>query len=81
MSSATQAKRTYKYVKLGAKDLNTWISQKGSGVHKRQFSLQVMLHPEGMSNHFYERANHFLIQNENMSQQNDQGFLSSSTFT
>ena len=67
MSSATQAKRTYRYVELGAKDLNTWISQQGGGVHNRQFSLQIMLRPEGMSNHFYETANHFLIENEKMS--------------
>ena len=31
LSSVTDPKRTYKYNELGAKDLNTWISQPGSG--------------------------------------------------
>ena len=42
-----EAKRTYEYVEPGAKDHNTWISQPGSGLDKRQCSLQVMFRPEG----------------------------------
>ena len=41
------AKRTYEHVEPGAKDHNTWISQPGSGLDKRQCSLQVMFRPEG----------------------------------
>ena len=43
----TDAKRIYEYIKPGAKDHNTWISLPGSGLDKRQCSLQVMLCSEG----------------------------------
>ena len=37
-------KKTYEYVEPGkSKEHNTWISQPGSGLDKRQFSLQVMV--------------------------------------
>ena len=40
-------KKTYEYVEPGNKHHNTWISQPGSGLDKRQCSLQVMFRPEG----------------------------------
>ena len=40
-------KKTYEYVEPGSKHHNTWISQPGSGLDKRQCSLQVMFRPEG----------------------------------
>ena len=40
-------KKTYEYIEPGDKYHNTWISQPGSGLDKRQCSLQVMFRPEG----------------------------------
>lgn len=40
-------KRTYEYVEPKNKHHNTWISQPGSGLDKRQCSLQVMFRSEG----------------------------------
>ena len=40
-------KKTYEYIEPGAKDHNTCISQTGSGLDKKQYSLQVMFRPEG----------------------------------
>ena len=41
-------KKTYEYVEPGkSKEHNTWISQPGSGLEKRQCSLQVMVRGEG----------------------------------
>ena len=40
--------KIYEYVLLGQGSThNTWISQPGTGLEKRQFSLQVMFPPEG----------------------------------
>lgn len=41
-------KKTYDYVEPGkSKEHNTWISQPGSGLEKRQCSLQVMIRGDG----------------------------------
>ena len=40
-------KRTYEFVEPGSKNHNTWISQPGSGLDKRQCTLQVAFRPEG----------------------------------
>ncbi|XP_065658758.1 jerky protein homolog-like [Hydra vulgaris] len=41
-------KKTYEYVPKGqGATYNTWISQPGSGLEKRQCSLQIMFRPEG----------------------------------
>ena len=45
LSSVTDPEITYEYDELGAKDLNIWISQPGSGQDKG--TLQVMFHPDG----------------------------------
>ena len=39
--------RTYEYVEKKDKNHNTWISQPGSGLDKRQCSLQILFRPEG----------------------------------
>ena len=40
--------KTYEYIPKGEGSMhNTWISQPGSGLEKRQCSLQVMFRPEG----------------------------------
>ena len=41
------SKKTYEFVEKGEKYHNTWISQPGSGLDKRQCTLQVMFRPEG----------------------------------
>lgn len=40
-------KKTYEYVEAKDKHHNTWISQPGSGLDKRQCSLQIMFRSEG----------------------------------
>ena len=41
-------KKTYEYIPKGEGSMhNTWISQPGSGLEKRQCSLQIMFRPEG----------------------------------
>ena len=40
-------KRTYEYVESGSKNHDTWIAQPGSGLDKRQCTLQVAFRPEG----------------------------------
>ena len=42
-------KKTYEYIPAGeGSSHNTWISQPGSGLDKRQCSLQIMFRPEGV---------------------------------
>ena len=41
------SKKTYEFVEKGDKYHNTWISQPGSGLDKRQCTMQVMFRPEG----------------------------------
>ena len=48
MPFVVNVKKTYEYVAPGkSKEHNTWISQPGSGLDKRQCSLQVMVRGEG----------------------------------
>ena len=42
-----RTRRTYEYVEPGSNDYNTQTSHPGSGLDKRQCSLQVMFHLEG----------------------------------
>ena len=41
------SKKTYEFVEKGDKYHNTWISQPGSGLDKRQCTMQLMFRPEG----------------------------------
>ena len=42
-------KKAYEYIPAGEESShNTWISQPGSGLDKRQCSLQIMFRPEGV---------------------------------
>ena len=40
------SQRRCEYVKKGEKNHNTWISQPGSGMDKRQCFIQILYHPE-----------------------------------